>query len=205
MDTKTHTHMQMKFRNVLITAIARCLFQLCEACLILKQAGPYEIRTTWWRNLGIMEAENTDKTQYPFLTLPRSQRWWDSFTWATHSGRLFYRHHASWCNTECILLTLGSCKTPMVLQVFPLHVSTKENFTKETVKWFSRQRWLWLSGMMTRVQFLGPACERRAMTPKSCHWTSILTSEHTRAPSPAHDMIIKSMWLFSKENNFCLP
>lgn len=45
----------MKFRNVLITAIAWCLFQLCEACLILKQAGSYETRKTWWRNLGIME------------------------------------------------------------------------------------------------------------------------------------------------------
>lgn len=141
------------------------------------------------------EAENTDKTQYPFLTLPRSQRQWDSLTWATCSGSLFYRHHASWCDTECMhspdVGKLQACLLSSFYRSSLLHVPTKENFTKEAVRWFGRQRWLWPLGMMTRAQFLGPACERRAMTPQSCPWTTKLSSERTRAPSSAHDMIIK--------------
>lgn len=82
-------------------------------------------------------AENTEKkTQYPFLTLPRSQRWWDSLTWATCSGSLFHRHHASWCDTECVLLGLGSCK-----RVYSHRSTSLSRFTFPQKRILQRKLW----------------------------------------------------------------
>lgn len=188
----------MKFGNVLITTIARCLFQLCEACLILKQAGSYETRTTWWRNLGIMECsrKHWKKTQYPFLTLPRSQRWWDSLTWATCSGSLFHRHHASWCDTECILLGLGSCK-----RVYSHRSTSLSRFTFPQKRILQRKLW---DDSAAKV-IMAVRDDDQSSVPRphlweesdDSHdiswspWASMLSSERTHAPSPAHDMIIK--------------
>lgn len=163
----------MKFGNVLITTIARCLFQLCEACLILKQAGSYETRTTWWRNLGIMECGRKHwKNSVPIPNSPKKPE----MVGQPHVGNMFRQPLSQ---TSCIVMwhrvhspgfgKLQACLLSSFYKSFPLHVSTKENLTKEAVRWFGRQRWLWPSGMMTRAQFLGLTCERRAMTPMTSH------------------------------------
>lgn len=140
------------------------------------------------------EAENTEKNSIPIPNTPKKPE----MVGQPHVGNLFRQPLSQ---TSRIVVwhrvrspgfgKLQTCLLSSFYRSSPLHVSTKENFTKEAVRWFGRQRWLWPSGMTTKAQFLGLPCERRAMAPKSCPWASILSSERTRAPSPAHDMIIK--------------
>lgn len=63
----------------------------------------------------------------------------------------------------------ASVFTLIVLQVFPASRFHKREFYKGSCEMIRHQRWLWPSGMMTRAQFLGLACERRAMTPMTSH------------------------------------
>lgn len=152
------------------------------------------VKKSW--DHGMQQKTLKKKTQYPFLTLPRSQRWWDSLTWATCSGSLFHRHHASWCDTECILLGLGSCK-----RVYSHRSTSLSRFTFPQKRILQRKLW---DDSAAKV-IMAVRDDDQSSVPRphlweesdDSHdiswspWASVLSSECTHAPSPAHDMIIK--------------